>query len=290
MDMFGENFRGVHALNLLTGSRGWTLERLNAAAYDSHQPGFAVLIPMLVKAYDDLPKGDFRRERLGAPIAVLRTWNYRWSGESVAQSLAMFWGDELMKRLNAPDEEPSNIKTMRVGTDTTPGQKLDALDRRGRSAAARLRPLAGAVGRDQPLPAHLAGDRPAVQRRRAEHRRAVRLGPLGLARIVQLEAPGRARRDGTRTPAIRFVAVVEFGPRVRARAVRAGGQSGDPASPHFNDQALRYASGALRDVYFYPGAAQGPHRAGVPAGRVDLPKAPRTCPSRGPGRRGPPAR
>ena len=48
MDMYGENFRGVHAQQLLTGSRGWTLEKLNAAAYDSDQPGFAALIPGLV--------------------------------------------------------------------------------------------------------------------------------------------------------------------------------------------------------------------------------------------------
>ena len=54
-----------------------------------------------------------------------------------------------------------------------------------------------------------------------------------------------------------FVAVVEFGPRVRARAVTAGGESGNPASPHFNDEAARYASGALRDVYFYPEQLKG---------------------------------
>jgi acyl-homoserine-lactone acylase len=48
-----------------------------------------------------------------------------------------------------------------------------------------------------------------------------------------------------------FVAGVEFGERVRARAVTAGGQNGDPKSKHFNDQAARYATGNLRDVYFY---------------------------------------
>jgi len=46
--------------------------------------------------------------------------------------------------------------------------------------------------------------------------------------------------------------VVEFGPRVGARAVTAGGLSSDPASQHFNDQASRYAQGKLREVYFYP--------------------------------------
>ena len=47
------------------------------------------------------------------------------------------------------------------------------------------------------------------------------------------------------------MAVVEFGDSVRARAVTAGGESGQPDSPHFNEQAGRYASGNLRNVYFY---------------------------------------
>ena len=53
------------------------------------------------------------------------------------------------------------------------------------------------------------------------------------------------------------MAVVEFGDSVRARAVTAGGESGDPASPHFNDQAERYATGNLRDVYFYRSQLEG---------------------------------
>jgi len=48
-----------------------------------------------------------------------------------------------------------------------------------------------------------------------------------------------------------FVAVVEFGKIVRARAVTAGGESGNPASPHFADEARRYSTGDLREVYFY---------------------------------------
>ena len=51
--------------------------------------------------------------------------------------------------------------------------------------------------------------------------------------------------------------MVEFGKRVRARAITAGGESGNPSSPHFNDEAERYASGALRDVYFYPDQLKG---------------------------------
>jgi acyl-homoserine-lactone acylase len=54
-----------------------------------------------------------------------------------------------------------------------------------------------------------------------------------------------------------FVAAVEFGDRVRARAVMAGGQSGDVRSPHFKDQIERYAAGNLRDVYFYRDQLEG---------------------------------
>jgi acyl-homoserine lactone acylase PvdQ len=54
-----------------------------------------------------------------------------------------------------------------------------------------------------------------------------------------------------------FVAVVEFGTTIRARAVTAGGESGNPASPHFNDEAQRYSTGDLREVYFYPAQLQG---------------------------------
>jgi acyl-homoserine-lactone acylase len=54
-----------------------------------------------------------------------------------------------------------------------------------------------------------------------------------------------------------FVAVVEFGPTVHARAVTAGGESGHPASRHFNDEAKRYATGDLREVYFYRSQLKG---------------------------------
>ena len=54
-----------------------------------------------------------------------------------------------------------------------------------------------------------------------------------------------------------FVAVVEFGDSVRARAITAGGERGDPASKHFNDQAPRYSTGGLREVYFYPSQLEG---------------------------------
>jgi len=256
MDMFGENFRGIHALQLLEGSRGWTLERLNAAAFDSFQPGFATHLPALVAAYDALPRRDPRRARLRAPIAVLRNWNYRWSGASVAQTLASLWGAELRSLLKAPPQEPGNYTLMRLTRDTSAGQKLAALD----SAVATLRrdfgrwqvPW-GEINRFQ----RISG---AIDHPFSDSAPSIPV-PFASGIWGSLASFGSAPKPGTKrwygTSGNSFVAVVEFGKRVRAKAVTAGGESGNPASPHFNDQAARYASGALRPVYFYPDELEG---------------------------------
>ena len=81
-------------------------------------------------------------------------------------------------------------------------------------------------------------------------------GTLGsLASFGARPYPGTHRWYGNNGNS--FVAVVEFGERVRAHAVTAGGESGDPRSPHFNDEAVRYATGNLREVYFYPDQLAG---------------------------------
>jgi acyl-homoserine-lactone acylase len=257
MDMFGENFRGLHALRLLEGSSGWTLPKLNAAAFDSFQPGFATLVPPLIKAYDTLPKADPRRAKLAAPIAALRGWDYRWSGESVPQSLAMFWGDALYHKLKAEPGEPGNKKMMRLTRDTTSDEKLAALS----EAVARLTRDFGRwqvpwreINRFQRIS-------PAIEGVFDDSKPSIPV-PFASGNYGSLASFGSSPKPGTKkwygTSGNSFVAVVQFGPgRVRARAVTAGGESGHPSSPHFTDEALRYASGALREVYFYPDQLKG---------------------------------
>ena len=70
-------------------------------------------------------------------------------------------------------------------------------------------------------------------------------------------APTRTTKKWYGTSGNSFVAVVEFGKKIQAKAVTAGGESGNPKSPHFNDQASRYATGDLREVFFYPAQLQG---------------------------------
>ena len=256
MDSDGENFRGLHAQQLLAASSSWTLEKLQAAAYDSDQPGFAVLIPSLLRAYDALADGEERKARLAGPAAVLRSWNYRWSADSVAQSLAMFWGSALKKELNAPRGEPGNKVMMRLARDTSAEQKLGALE----AAVARLtsdfgrwQVPWGEINRIQRISAAInppySDSAPSL---------AVPFGEGSYGSLASLRAeqkPGTKRWYGNYGNS--FVAVVKFKKRVRAHAVTAGGESGNPGSLHFNDEAHRYASGNLRAVYFYPDELKG---------------------------------
>jgi acyl-homoserine-lactone acylase len=257
MDTDGENSRGLHAQQMLSGSSGWTLDRLQAAAFDSYQPGFAELIPSLLRAYDALPSADPRRARLAAPVAVLRGWNYRWSADSVAQALAMVWGERLRKALNAPRSEPGNKVMARLARDTSPELKLQMLED---TIAYLTRDFGrwqvpwGEINRDQRISPAIhptySDSAPSIPVPFAEGRYG------SLASIRSEPKPGTKRWYGDYGNS--FVAVVEFGPHgPHARAVTAGGESGNPASPHFNDEAQRYASGDLRTVYFYPEQLNG---------------------------------
>jgi acyl-homoserine-lactone acylase len=215
-----------------------------------------VLIPSLLKAYNALPVNDPRRARLEQPIATLRPWDYRWSGESVAQTLAMFWGDAMQKALNAPADEPGNKRMMRLARDTTDEQKVQALDaavERLKREFGRWQVPWGEVNRFQRIS-------PAIVQPFSDSAPSIPV-PFASSAYGSLAAFGSSPKPGTvkwyGTSGNSFVAVVEFGPRVRAHAVTAGGESGHADSPHFNDEALRYASGNLRDVYFWPDQLKG---------------------------------
>jgi acyl-homoserine-lactone acylase len=251
MDTAGENPRGVHATLLLRDHRNFTQDSLNAAAFDSYLPAFADLIPALLSGYDGLEASAALKGRLGDQIDVLRHWDYRWGAHSVATTLAALWGDELWNAAKTDADAKSLSVYAAMLERTSAEQKLSALA----SVSDRLvhdfgtwRVPWGEINRCQRLTADL------VQK----FDDAAPSIPVAFtsARWGSLASFGARRYDGTNkyygTNGNSFVAIVEFGERVSARAVSTGGESGDPKSPHFNDQAARYADGSLRTVYFYP--------------------------------------
>jgi acyl-homoserine-lactone acylase len=248
LDRAGVSYRTVHATRMLTQPGPWTLDRLQAAAFDSAQPSFEVLVPMLVSAWKALPGSDPRRARLAEPIAALDSWDKRWAITSVPNTLAQFWGDELVKAVTSRDWNDHD-NAFRHMERLTPAEKLDTfvhgLDRLEQDFGGWRVPW-GEVNRFQRIS-------PAIEGVFDDSKASI---PVGFTsnKWGSLASFGASQKPGTRkwygTNGNSFVAVVEFGPHVRARAITAGGESGHPDSPHFNDEALRYAAGALRPVYF----------------------------------------
>ena len=251
-----ESWRGVHAIRVLSNRKDFSIEKLRAAAYDSYLPAFEKMIPPLVAAYDQLPTSDPLKAKLADQIALLRSWDYRWGVASVPTALAVFWGEEVTRRV-APDARRAGTSPDQYVIErATPQQRLNALavasDKLASDFGSWKTPW-GDINRFQ----RLTGD--IVQ----PFNDAGPSTPVGFtsSRWGSLASFGARPYPGTRkwygTSGNSFVAVVEFGDSVHARAVTAGGESGAIGTKHFNDEAERYATGNLRTVYFYPSQLTG---------------------------------
>jgi len=269
MDSGSENPRGVHAIRLLERTKGFTVESLVAAAYDSFLTEFAIQTPLLLKAYDQTPASSPYKKELAEQIGQLRNWDYRWSANSVPTSLAVFWGEDLWQRVtaDAPKANMSIYEYMR--TKATPRQRLESLA----AASAKLtadfgtwKTPWGEINRFQRLTGDIVPSFNDAGPSIPVSFTSARWGSL--ASFGARAYPNTKRWYGSTGNS--FVAVVEFGEVVRARAVTAGGESGNPASRHFNDQASRYATGELREVYFYPAQLEGHIERRYMPGETDL--------------------
>ncbi len=251
MDYFGENPRGIHAVRVLENRTNMTLDSLIAAAYDSELTAFETLLPVLFRDYDALPATSALKTKLAEQIAALRAWDRRYSLESTETSLAVYFGENLWRAVSAEAARARVNTYVYMEQRATPAQRVEALNAASDTLAAHFgswKTPWGDINRFQ----RITGD---IVQPFTDAGPSVGV-PFASSRWGSLAAFGAATFNGTKklygTRGNSFVAVVEFGPRVRAKAVVAGGQSGDPASPHFADQAERYARGEFRDVYYYP--------------------------------------
>ena len=245
----GENPRGIHAVEVLQNIHEVTLDSLVAAGYDSHLTAFDVLLPPLLDDYDHLASDDPRRDSLKEPIMTLRGWDRRTSADSVPAALAIFWGQELRER-KGPEARDADepVYDYLIG-HLTASERIDALT----AAVAKLqrdfgdwRIPWGAVNRYQRLTDDLVQPfddaKPSL--------------PVGFAAsnwgaLASFDAAyPRKTKKIYGSVGNSFVAAVEFGPIIHAKAIMSGGASGNPKSPHFTDQAHMFVQGQFRDVLF----------------------------------------
>ncbi|MBB6131188.1 penicillin acylase family protein [Mucilaginibacter lappiensis] len=244
----GENYRAITAIKLLKDADHITLNSLIAKGYDHYLAAFDDLLPPLFTAYDNAP--DSVKQLLSEPVQLLREWDKYSAANSVASTLAIEWGTAMMKNLPPPQtDQQSTFITQRVKklAQMSGGQQLELLTAVLKNLQSRFgtwkiqwgdinryqRPVDGITFDDKlsSIPVGATGS------------------GFGQLPSFQSRTMNTQKRYGYSGNS--FVAAVEFGPRIKAKSIIAGGQSFDVTSKNFTDQAQGFIDGKFKDVLFY---------------------------------------
>lgn len=246
----GENFRGVNAVRLLSNVKKIDLDELITLGYNRYLPAFEALAPRLITALKNS-----KDTELQSITSVLSDWDYYVNEKSVAATLFIHWGEKLgpaIRKTYINPGEKDQVEATKLFAETcTDEQVLEPL----KDVIATLtknfgkwQVAWGEINRFQRLngnPQTEFDDNSASL-------------PMGNASALWGCLPsfnskfqnGSVKRYGYSGNS--FVCAVEFGDKVRAKSLLAGGNSGNENSPHFNDQSELFTKGRFKDVLFYP--------------------------------------
>ena len=252
----GENFRGINAVRVLAEEKKYTLDKVIKAGYDTRLTAFELLIPALLRAYvRTANSNDSLHAKLKAPMAILQTWDYRSSVNSVATTLAVEWGQRLLPAINkavVPGTMYDDIvsKATTFAETALPNQLLEPLMATVNDLANRYGTWNmpwGDINRLQRISSDI--DNKFDDRKPSLPDGFVSSTWGMLPSFNSRTFPGTKKRYGYNGNS--FIAAVEFGKRIKAKSLLAGGESGHEDSPHFFDQGEAYAKGRFKDVLFY---------------------------------------
>jgi len=244
-----ENFRGIAAIKILDKVKGqWTLDSLVKAAFDPYLPGLSKIIPDLIKSLNG-EAATFITD----PLNELATWNFERDSLSVATTLSVFYGENIME--TARIKSGFGVKSMLkledyVLNNLSKTDKKSAFENALNQLTKQFgswRTKWGDINRFQRIS-------PAIRPSFDDEKESIPVGFTSsawgsLAAFGSKAQFGTTKRYGTLGNS--FVAVVEFGPKINAYSIVTGGSSSNPNSEHFNDQSLRYTRGQFKKVHFY---------------------------------------
>jgi acyl-homoserine lactone acylase PvdQ len=250
----GENFRGVNAVRVLSREDKFTLDKTIAAGYDTYLAAFEILVPAMLSSYEKLPASDSLFSLLAEPVRVLKEWDFHSGENSVATTLAIEWGQRLraeIRRVYIDEGQADQVtQAKKFAAEATPRELLVPLAETIRELTAKYGKWQvewGTINRFQrtggDLDEHFDDNKPSLAVGYASSLWGM------LPSFASSYFPGTKKRYGIGGNS--FVCAVEFGKRVKAKSLLAGGQSGDPSSKHFDDQMEMYTKGKFKEVLFY---------------------------------------
>jgi acyl-homoserine-lactone acylase len=251
----GENFRGINAARVLSAENKFTIDKTIAAGYDRKLSAFEILVPALVSSFEkNISATDSLYSQLTGPIQTLKKWDYYSSENSVATTLANEWAQKLTTSIQRVyidegwDDQVTLVK--KFATTATKEELLPpllAVVTELKNKFGKWEIAWGEINRYQRISGDIAqkyrDDQPSF--------------PVGFASASwgmlpsynSRYYPGTNKRYGVSGNS--FVCAVEFGKKIKAKSLLAGGESGDPSSKHFTDQLEMYTKGKFKDVLFY---------------------------------------
>jgi acyl-homoserine-lactone acylase len=252
----GQNFRGINAVKVLEKEKKYTLDKVIAAGYDRNLAAFEVLTPALIKSIEQLKPSDALYNRMQGPLSILTVWDYHSDISSVATTLAIEWGTRIIPKIQTVkgillDEEADQVTKFKQFAKTATADELllpfsETLSDL-ESKFGKWQVTWGEINRFQ----RISSD---IDQKYDDNAASI---PVPFASSTWGMLPSYTGRyfDGTKrrygVNGNSFICAVEFGDKIKAKSLLAGGQSGDPTSKHFTDQLEMYTKGQFKDVLFY---------------------------------------
>ena len=251
----GENFRGINAARVLSEGTKFTIDKTIAAGYDRKLSAFEILIPALVNLFEKniLPE-DSLYNQLAVPIALLKKWDYNSGENSIATTLAVEWAQKLttsIQRIYIDEGWDDQVTLIKKFAATASKEELlpplSAVIKELKMKFGTWEIPWGDINRYQ----RVSND--VVQKYNDTESSL----PVGFASASWGQLPSYSSRTypGTKNRygyhGNSFICAVEFGKKIKAKSLLAGGESGDPASIHFTDQLEMYTKGKFKEVLFY---------------------------------------
>jgi acyl-homoserine lactone acylase PvdQ len=209
----------------------------------------------LIKSFDQIPKEDSLYAQLIEPINILKKWDYRCGENSVATTLAVNWGERILRAIyateipagEADDQVTKTKQFAATASDEELLQPFVSTIKYLENTFGKWNLPWGEINRFQRISGnienHFDDDSASI--------------PVGFASSTwgmipsysSRVFPGTKKRYGVNGNS--FICAVEFGKRIKAKSLLAGGESGHPDSKHFFDEGYMYSKGIFKDVLFY---------------------------------------
>lgn len=251
----GENFRGINAARVLSSENKFTIDKTIAAGYDRKLSAFEVLVPALINSFEkNISPTDTLYSLLIEPIEILKKWNYYAEENSIATTLAVEWAQKLttsIQRIYIDEGWDDQVTLVKKFVATASAEEL-------------MQPLLAVVNdlkRKFGTWEIAWGDINRYQRISGDMTQKYRDDqpsfPVGFASASWGMLPsynsryyqGTSKRYGVSGNS--FICAVEFGKKIKAKSLLAGGNSGNSTSKHFTDQLEMYTNGKFKEVLFY---------------------------------------